>query len=81
MDDKISGANKYELPHRSRKEIMTNNFIGGFFWSLGAFLGIIIIGAIIGLIISKIKFVPLVGNWLGDVLKIATKDLKLPINQ
>lgn len=80
-NDKISGANKYELPHRSRKEIMFNNFIGGLFWSIGAFIGIILIVTLIGIIASKIHFVPIIGNWLGDVLKVATKNLKLPTNQ
>lgn len=76
MEDKVTGANKYELPYRSRHEIMVNNFIGGLTWSIGAFIGIALLSVIVGLIISKINLVPVIGNWLSDILKVATHNLQ-----
>ena len=78
---KIENQNKYLLAQANRKQIIFNNFLGGLFWSFGAFIGIILVVTLIGIIASKIHFVPIIGNWLGDVLKIATKNLKLPTNQ
>ena len=76
MEDKVTGANKYELPHRSRHEIMVNNFIGGLTWSIGAFIGIALLSVVVGLIISKINLVPIIGEWLSQILKEATRGLQ-----
>ncbi|MEX2028188.1 MAG: DUF5665 domain-containing protein [Candidatus Curtissbacteria bacterium] len=78
MTDKITGANKYELPKRSRKEIIENNFIGGLSWSVGVFIGLTLLGVIVGFIVSKINLVPIIGEWLGDILQEATNGLKSP---
>ncbi len=76
MEDKVTGANKYELPYRSRKEIMVNNFIGGLTWSIGAFLGIALLGFVVGLIISKVNLIPIIGSWLSQILQEATRNLQ-----
>jgi len=60
---------------------MWNNFLGGFSWSFGAFLGIIIVGLLAGLVISKINLVPIIGSWLGDILKHATQNLRIPLEK
>ena len=80
-DEKIEGQTKYMQVVASKKQIIWRNFLGGISWSFGAFLGIILIGAIIGLVASKIHFVPVIGNWLGDIIKVATRDLKIPNTQ
>lgn len=76
MEDKVTGANKYELPYRSRREIMVNNFIGGLSWSIGAFIGITLLSVAVGLIISKINLVPVIGQWLSQILQEATRNLQ-----
>ncbi|MDO8486957.1 MAG: DUF5665 domain-containing protein [Candidatus Curtissbacteria bacterium] len=81
MEDKVTGVNKYELTHRTKKEIMINNFIGGLTWSFGAFLGLILVGLVAGIIISKINLVPVIGNWLSQILNHAAQNLRTPIQQ
>lgn len=73
---KITNQNKYLLTQLNKKQIMVNNFIGGLTWSLGAFIGIALLSVFIGLIISKINLVPVIGGWLSDILKEATKGLQ-----
>lgn len=50
-----------------RKEIFTNNFIGGIAWALGATIGGAIILAIIGFILSKVDLIPVVGDLVSKI--------------
>lgn len=58
----------HEKVNRSKKEIFINNFIGGVAWGLGSIIGFTIIFAIIGSLISKIDFVPIIGEFVQDVV-------------
>lgn len=58
-----------EKIYRNKKEIFLNNIIGGFGWSIGATIGIAIIFAILTYIVAKINLVPIVGNFVTDVIK------------
>lgn len=53
--------------YKGKKEMMLNNFLGGISWALGAVFGAGIILAIIGFIISKINFIPIIGNLVINV--------------
>ncbi len=50
------------------KKMFLNNFLGGIAWGLGATVGISLLLAIIGLLIKQVNLVPIVGNFLSEVL-------------
>ncbi len=59
---------KHEHVHKTRTEIFFNNFLGGIAWGLGATFGVSIILGIFVFILSKINFVPVVGNFASNVV-------------
>lgn len=60
--------NKYDLVTKSRKTIITNNFLGGLAWGVGVTLGLTILFGIIAFVSSHINFVPIVGEFVSKVL-------------
>lgn len=52
----------------SKKQIITNNFIGGLSWALGATVGISVIFTVLTLISKSINLVPVVGSFVSDVI-------------
>lgn len=70
----------FENVKRSKKEMITNNLIGGVAWGLGATIGVSIILTVWGFILNKINLVPFVGNFvlqINDfVLQNSTKLIK-----
>lgn len=75
---KATGANKYLQPNKSRRAIIFDNFLGGFFWSLGTFLGLGILTVAIGYFLSKVDLVPIIGSWMAQILQDATQRLQPP---
>jgi hypothetical protein len=65
---------KYEAIHRSRKEIMWNNFLGGISWGLGATIGVSVILAMLGFIVSKLDLVPVIGTFVSNIMDFVTKN-------
>lgn len=59
---------RHEQIHKSRKEILFNNFLGGIAWALGATVGFTIVIAILGFIVKDINFIPFVGRFVSGVL-------------
>ncbi|TXG76487.1 hypothetical protein E6Q11_04480 [Candidatus Dojkabacteria bacterium] len=59
---------KYDHVKRSRKEIISNNFLGGLAWGIGVTIGLAIFLAILAFIASRVDTVPLVGNYISDIL-------------
>lgn len=51
----------------SKKEIIVNNFIGGLFWGIGSALGAALLVTVLGIILTKINLVPLVGTFVSQV--------------
>jgi len=62
-------AERFEQVHGKMGNIFKNNFFGGIAWGLGATVGVTIILAIIGLILRQINLIPVVGNFVADVVK------------
>lgn len=53
----------HEKVYRNKKDIIVNNFLGGFAWAAGATIGV----GIILYILSKIILVPIVGTFVLEV--------------
>ncbi|MBI2421109.1 MAG: hypothetical protein HYV38_03425 [Candidatus Levybacteria bacterium] len=60
---------KYERVERSKKEIMVNNFLGGIMWGIGVTLGLALLFGILGILVSRVDFVPIVGNFISSVIQ------------
>jgi hypothetical protein len=64
---------KNENIYRSRKKMMLENFLGGISWSLGVWIGTTFIIAILVFLLSKVDFIPVIGDFVGQVMSHATK--------
>lgn len=64
----------HEKVYRSKKKIMVDNFLGGISWAFGATIGIAIVLTIVGMIARNINFVPIVGNFVAEVLKFIMRN-------
>lgn len=53
--------------------MMLENFLGGISWSLGVWIGTTFIIAILVFLLSKIDFVPVIGDFVGKVMSHAAK--------
>lgn len=52
----------FEKVERSKKSIIVNNFLGGIAWGLGATIGLTALLALIGFAVSRVDWVPVLGN-------------------
>jgi len=59
---------KYEHITRSRKQIITNNFLGGLAWGIGVTFGLGLFIAFLLFIARNIDLVPIVGNFVSNVI-------------
>lgn len=59
----------HEKVNRNKKEIFINNFIGGIAWAIGATIGIALIFAALTFIVTRVNLVPIVGQFVTDVIK------------
>lgn len=64
----------YKNVERSKKQIIINNFIGGVSWGLGVTLGLGILLAIFGFILSKVNLVPFIGQSISTGIEGALKN-------
>ncbi len=76
---KATGSNKYLNLYKSRRAIMFDNFLGGFFWSLGTFIGLGLLTVAAGYFLSKIDLVPIIGKWMAQILQNATTQIQPPV--
>jgi hypothetical protein len=68
----------HEKVYRSKKDIIINNFLGGIAWGLGASVGLAILLAILGYIISRIDWVPIFGSIISEASdQVLQKQLQL----
>jgi hypothetical protein len=68
----------YEKTKGSRIQIFINNFIGGIAWALGATVGLALIVGILTLVLKNVNVIPVVGNFVGNVIQfIITKNPNL----
>lgn len=53
----------------SKRQMILNNFLGGIFWGIGSALGAILLLALLGFIVSKLDFVPIIGDFMAEVTR------------
>lgn len=53
--------------HTKLPKIFVNNFIGGIAWGLGASVGVSLLLALSGFVLSKINLIPVVGNFIAQL--------------
>ena len=58
---------RYKNVLMERKQIIINNFLGGISWGVGATLGLAIFFAILGLVLSKFDWIPVIGQFLTKI--------------
>lgn len=61
--------------YKKKRHIMLDNFLGGIAWGLGTVVGISLIAVIAGFLISKIDLIPIIGDWLANVLRYTQASL------
>ncbi|MBP9758839.1 hypothetical protein KBD45_04020 [Candidatus Dojkabacteria bacterium] len=62
-------GDRYDDVKRSRKEIIFNNFIGGVSWAIGTIVGAGLFLAILGLVITKLENVDLIGPLVMTIME------------
>lgn len=61
------GAENHHNVTHSRKEIIANNFLGGIAWGVGSAIGATILIALLGLLFSRLDYVPVIGDIVSEV--------------
>ena len=59
---------KNEHIYRGRKQIVTNNFLGGIAWGVGVTIGLTLFFGVLAFVSSHINFVPIVGDFVSGVI-------------
>lgn len=77
-EPKATGANKYLQPYKTKRQILFDNFLGGIAWSLGTLFGLTVIAVIIGFIISRVNLIPIIGDWMAQIIQDATGKIQPP---
>lgn len=62
---------------KSRKKIITDNFLGGMSWGFGSVIGATLIVGLLGLAVVRTKSVPLI----GDVVKVLINEIQVGIQE
>ncbi len=57
------------VSQRSRSKMILDNFIGGISWALGVWVGATLVIALLVFILSKVNYIPLVGDFIVNILK------------
>lgn len=60
--------NKNENIYRTRRQMITNNFLGGIAWGVGVTIGLTLFFAVLAFVSSHVNFVPIVGSFVSNVL-------------
>ena len=60
--------NKHLNINRRKRDIFSNNFIGGIAWGLGVTVGLSVFLGLLAFVGSRINFVPIVGHFSSEVI-------------
>lgn len=70
--------NRAEHVHlKSRRKIMTDNFLGGISWGFGSVIGATLIVGLLGLAVVRTRNIPL----LGDIVKVVVTEIQTGIQE
>ncbi|MBI2268445.1 MAG: hypothetical protein HYU80_03330 [Candidatus Blackburnbacteria bacterium] len=53
--------------HRPLGKMLLHNFLGGIAWALGVTVGLSIVLGILGYLVSKVDFVPVIGDFVKKI--------------
>ncbi len=76
----MSSEDKYDKVRESKKELFFNNLIGGIAWGLGATVGAAIILALMGVLLTKVNTVPVIGSYVENVLEYIAENQQTAID-
>ena len=77
-DEKQKTVEKYYIEVGSTKrQRFFIGLLGGLGWGIGLTLGTALVLGILGLIVSKIDLVPIIGHFSAEVIKSAQTNLKI----
>jgi len=74
-ENNIQSGENYKNVERPLGKILLSNFLGGIAWSLGVLVGTALVVSLIAFVISKINFIPVLGQFLAKVLESAQSHL------
>ena len=66
---------RYIEVNSSSKQKFLQGVLGGLGWGIGITLGTTVILAILGFVVSKIDFIPILGQFSANVIKAAQQNL------
>lgn len=69
---------KYEQVQVGKRQMLLNNLLGGIAWGIGATIGASLFISLLGLILSKLDFVPIVGTFIVKILEFIEQNSKIP---
>lgn len=69
QDPKFERSARYTYYLRSKKQILLNNFLGGVAWSLGTFIGLGVLAAVVGYILQQADVANALADWLSKIIK------------
>lgn len=73
---------RYEqVEKRSFGRMLVNNFFGGIAWGLGATIGLALVLTLLGYILKRIDFVPIVGSFVSQVTQYSYQKAQPNINK
>lgn len=58
---------KYDQVQRGLREILINNFLGGFSWAIGATVGLAIVAALLTFVFRNLNLIPFVGKFIAQI--------------
>ncbi len=63
-----------EKVYRSRAKMLLDNFLGGIVWALGVWVGTTVIIAVLIYFISRIDFIPIIGDFIAKITEHVAKE-------
>lgn len=64
--------------YRPLGKMLRDNFLGGIAWGLGVTVGLGVVFAILGFVISRIDFVPIIGGFFQQILPYLNPGIPKP---
>ena len=65
-----------EIPNQPKHHPFWRNFLAGIGWSFGVTFGFALIAFVFGYILHRLGGLPLIGNWLANLVEVTDKLLR-----